>query len=255
MTQVALDEVMLREPRLLRPGMQPLGNVRVGDRTALGRGLKYYWLLGRPAAPEVSQGTASAVSGAKPLIVAGNPTRGFGATFGTGTSDIVTPASSITLPVAALTHVAKVRRNGAGGGNFGRIWQHSSSIYSYITWENASGRWAYARPGTTFGNWAWAAGTAAGSEYIIVLTMASGDTDPVVYIISGGSVTIPTITRLQAGSGYSEAAGTLSIGNRASDLARVFDGQIEWVGIWDRVLSSGDVLALAADQFQALVPA
>lgn len=169
--------------------------------------------------------------------------RGFGTTFGLGTTDIITTAHS--GPVAATqSFAAWVWINGGGGNNLGRVIAYD--LGCMICMSTVSSMQFNATFDTTSGNWFWTA-PATGAWHHVVLTYDAGSTsnDPVVYV-DGASVSVGE-TSAPVGT-YTGATGSMNIGNRNAGGAsrdRVWDGKLAEVAYWNVVLTASEARALA----------
>lgn len=179
--------------------------------------------------------------------------RGFGATYGVG------PTDSIEIPYSThgtqRTYAAWCYRNGAGGGNLGRIFDKRTSgaeselVHFYETesrfkflrlWSSQMGKWSIS---DTIGTGAW---------FWIAVTYDSGSTaNNAVFWLNGSK---PTTLRETAPSGsLINNADNYVIGNRKSDNARAWDGMIAEFAIWDRILADAELEALADGYSPALI--
>jgi hypothetical protein len=166
--------------------------------------------------------------------------RGFGATVGGGTTDIIT--SALTSRPTQRSYHLWFNRAGAGGANAGRLWDAPtttdlcfvSDVAGQVNfqrkWSVASGAWFITEP-------------SAGSWYALGISYDGGaDTnDPVMYI-NGAS---QSVTETVAPSGtFDTTTSAYSIGNRASDGVRVFNGTIAEFAVWDAILTAPEFAAL-----------
>lgn len=170
--------------------------------------------------------------------------RGFGATLGTATTDLITTA--LTSEATTRSWAIRANRNGAGGGGQPRLWTKGTSTASSDTllWDDTANiltihlYWS-----TQYGIWTVAEPSDAAWHHILV-TYDGGSTDnnPVVYV-DGTSV---SVTRATAPTGTRGTNGLAHlIGNKASQ-ANVFDGLLAEFAVWDAILTSAEAAALGA---------
>lgn len=169
--------------------------------------------------------------------------RGFGSTFGAGTTDIVRiNYSSTILAVASFSCWYYV--NGAGGANTGNLFRRDSGVTWAVAMNSSTTSMLFVPAfSTTSGNWSWT--NAAGRWQHILLTYDGSSTanNPVVYL-DGALVSVSRNTA-PVGTFQGTASSTF-IGNR-TDGTRNFDGMVAHVVVWNGVtLSAGDAVALAS---------
>lgn len=154
--------------------------------------------------------------------------RGFGSTRGVGGTDAI--AATVTLtPLQRIATFCYFKRNGSGGGGFGRIWDVASGtaglyfdsgsteiIFQY-TFSGATGLWRVACPST-----AW---HSIGVDY----DPSSTANDPVIYI-DGVSVSV-TESVAPSGTGSTDGSSALRWGNRSAG-DRGWDGDLARIGWW-----------------------
>lgn len=172
---------------------------------------------------------------------------GFGATLGTGTTDVVVTA--LTAHAAQRTYVFLYNRNGAGGNNQGRIFDKrnnggtNSELCFYDStagvltfqrvWSGATGTWT-ANGGTITSTGVW-------NHIVITYDSSSTANNPVIYV-NGSSV---GVTRTVAPSGtIVNNNEPYHIGNLGQQI-RVFDGRIAEFSVLDEIAGATDALAWA----------
>lgn len=176
--------------------------------------------------------------------------RGFGATDGAGSTDSIVLANT-TLYSPITLHWWFTRRS-VGGGGIGRLFQKATTgdtgprlfafsnppdelrlLYPWTTSAGGNAEWRITAPAASATTW-----------HALTMTYDDSSTsnDPVFWV-DGSSV---SVTEAVAPSG-SPSASTEAwvLGNRKSDNARVWDGQIAQFAVWDRILSNADIAALA----------
>lgn len=179
---------------------------------------------------------------------------GFGTTYGTGTTDMLTGG---VLPVSATkarSVFTSVYYNSTGGGGLGRIYQNATGT------GVSAGESFYAN-GTTqilYNNFIVASGTictwtftttppsARWATIGISIPDTTGPATLGACYIDGKLATTATNGAVTGGVG-SNVDTNLTWGNRASDGARVFDGMIGVTHIFDTELSASDQRMLDAD--------
>jgi len=167
--------------------------------------------------------------------------RGFGATLGAGTTDIITSALT-SKPTTRSYHIWTLR-NGTGGGNFGRMWDAAGAA-DLASYDNSFTAYAFTRAWSG-GNAAWYFTTipSTGVWAGVGISYDGGSTvnDPVMYL-NGVAQSITELAN--PGGTLVTTTGAYSIGNRASDSARNWDGSLAELGVWDAILSPAEFAAL-----------
>lgn len=170
--------------------------------------------------------------------------RGFGATFGVNTTDIIKTA--FARHSQKRTYSVWTYRNNYGGSGIGRMFDkggganqtvlmyavETGSTYRFEQkWDGVIGSWAVAAPSTNI----W---------HHIAVTYDSGSVsnDPIMYVdgVSG------SVTEMDTPSGaLGTSAIPFEIGNRSSDSARNWDGMLSDFAIWDEILTPNEIRLLA----------
>lgn len=162
--------------------------------------------------------------------------RGFGATYGAGTTDGFALAD---LPgVTGRTLAGWLWQNGTGGGAAGRV----------LNANSVSDRWNANDASTMAVNTSWTSGahnvtypnggTGAWHHHAVTITATT-----IQAYVDGSSVT--TTVSSNTASGSLTTWASFSAGNRTSDGARNWDGMLAQIAVWDRVLSADEIAALA----------
>jgi hypothetical protein len=171
--------------------------------------------------------------------------RGFGSTKGAGTTD------SIEIPFSSHATLRSYSfwsfRNGNGGGGFGgtmnkqvsgaeieRIFFNTPVYWYTRKWTGSAGGQWFINPAPSAGAW---------HQNVITYNAGSIGNKPVWYV-DGVSKTVTT--QVSASGSVSSNSDNYVLGNRKTDNARVWDGMIAEFGIWDRILTAQDAVALAA---------
>jgi len=196
----------------------------------------------------------SAITGTKLVVTQGGYMRGFSATLGAGASD------SIEIPISEsiddLTIFVRATRAGAGGGNFGRVYEKrvSGAQVDALLCVNDAGQARYRASrqfsgGECVDDFAW---SVAGVPTNIVLLKRA---DP-AYI---SRLFFDGIEQVAVNSAHT--SGTLItngdnfvIGNRKSDSARAFDGLLSNFMLFRGHLDSGEIEALSENPYQIYTP-
>ncbi len=166
--------------------------------------------------------------------------RGFGATLGvSGTDRLV---SALTPVSGARTICIVAYRNGPGGGNFGRIWDNragAGDAMHALYFSNSDNKlYIQRRMGSADALWTVDAPSSGAWHAIgVSLDASSSSNDPIVYI-DGSSVTVTEVTA-PTGAGIT-STNVYWLGNRPSDIARVWDGHLAEFAAWNSILSAGD---------------
>jgi hypothetical protein len=169
--------------------------------------------------------------------------RGFAGTYGTGTSDILT-ATVASKPVR-VSYFLWTYRVSDGSSGFGRVWNSAGSLDALLTRHSTDGTYAYNRewPGT--GNVDYFFPSVAANTWASIGISFDGSTAgnlPLV-VVNGVQQTV-TDPGAPVGS-IGVTAGAYSFGNRASDLARDWDGMLgDWLRWDERLLTVQDFQAL-----------
>lgn len=170
--------------------------------------------------------------------------RGFGATDGTGASDIIT--TGLTTEHALVSYSMWIWLTGDGGGSLGRMFDKGSTVTTegrFLLYSPAaSGFRFFAGFSGTIGDWSIAT-PSTGAWHHLGLTYNGSSTvnNPIMYL-DGSSV---TVTRLVAPVGTIGASTQpYIIGNRADGL-RHWNGRLAEFAVWPgTILSAGDMTAL-----------
>jgi hypothetical protein len=225
--------------------LQPIGGVGPNPRW-LARRLVYANTLGKYASNAVT-GIKNTFAGTTVGVGRWGSVRSFN-----GSTDYVAEPFSSTS--AKRTYFIRFQADGTGGGGFGRFWDKDGPAGgdlecncffdgSTITFQQAfdGGNGVWTIPHTTTG--------AAFS--LAVVFDGTTTTDPVMYI-DGVSKTV-TETSTPAGNRYSNAEG-FSIGNRAWDQGRGWNGWLADFLMFDELLTAAEVGSLHANPYQAWQP-
>lgn len=158
--------------------------------------------------------------------------RGFGTTNGSGTTDKILSGYAGNMTTSLSFHTW-VWRTGAGGGNFGRIIDQANGVQ--IAQDNAASTYYFIAPfSTTAGVWdITAPGTGAWVSFGFRYNGAATTNDP-AFFLSGTAATI-TNEVTPVGT-FGSGTGAWTIGGRASDNARHWNGKIAEPCLWQGVL-------------------
>jgi hypothetical protein len=166
--------------------------------------------------------------------------RGFGATRGVGTTDTILSAFN-TMPSVLSVYIA-VYRNGEGGSNTGRMFDAGNKLC--LRSNNSSAANTYAIDvNSNATTWRWT--RPAASEWSSIgfsMDRTSNSNSPIVYQ-NGSSVSLTLTGAIDYTTG---TATNWAVGNRNSDKARNWDGDLAEFAVWDLILTSGEFASLAS---------
>ena len=196
----------------------------------------------------------STIVGTKKIVTQAGCARGFGATLGAGASDNVEIAFSESID--DLTIFVRATRNGAGGGNFGRVYEKrvSGAQVDALLCVNDAGQARYRASrqfsgGECVDDFGW---SPTGVPTNIVL-LKRADPAYVSRLFYDGVE--------QALVNSAHTSGTLVtntdnfvIGNRKSDSARAFDGLLSDFMLFAGHLDQGEIEALSENPYQIYAP-
>jgi hypothetical protein len=227
--------------------LQPIGGVGPNPRW-LARRLVYANTLGKYASNAVT-GIKNTFAGTSVGVGRWGSVRSFN-----GSTDYV--AEPFSRSSAKRTYFIRFQADGTGGGGFGRFWDKDGAAGgdlecncffdgSTITFQQAfdggaNGVWTI--PHTT---------TGSAFSLTVVFDGSSSSNDPVMYI-DGVSKTV-TETTAPLGNRYSNAEG-FSIGNRAWDQGRGWNGWLADFLMFDELLTASEAESLHANPYQAWQP-
>lgn len=161
-----------------------------------------------------------------------------------GSNDVVSVAPSASLNnLSAVTLSAWIRPNNAGENSFGRVLQKESGLKLYLT---SSNQVAFeVTHGTTnlkrttgsnaisYGTW----------THVVVTWTGSATASNVHIYLNGTEVGSYSTTTNGSGTRTDDSTGNLNIGNNAT-LDRSFNGLLDEIRIYNRVLSAAEIAAL-----------
>lgn len=212
------------------------------------------WVDQRSGVNLISNNAGSTITGAlrQPALLKTTSalTRGYGTTHGTGTTDILTSGA-----VAASNQRSYFwwgLRNGYGGSGVGRMFSIADVEYAYQqafsgtevfyvrAWATQAGAWYITGPSASV----W-------TSFGVTYDGNSDANDPVMYM-DGQS---KTVTELLTPTGtITGSFGAISMGNRASDSARNYDGMLGDLLLWNRILSADEFRYLHENMWRLLEP-
>lgn len=169
---------------------------------------------------------------------------GFGSTLGTGTTDRIDTGVAVTLS-GTISVLVGTNRNGAGGGSLGSFFDQRVAGTRYLTMQHDEAGVVLSFTRNYSGNVSanWKVTTPSASTDVLVGFSQDGGatTAPVIYL----NGTSQTVTTASAAVGTAAgASGVVSLGNRSSDNARVWDGTIWRLAIWNVVLPASAQISL-----------
>lgn len=170
--------------------------------------------------------------------------RGFGATFGVGSTDII--ASGFTTAISAL-HSFSIwaNINSAGGGNLGRMFAAGIGVNGTPDFfVNTTAALNYSAPfNVTRGQWSVTApAISSWHHYAVVYDGSNSLNTPLIYV-DGVSQVVGTTT---APVGiFNSTATAINIGN-SSDSSRGWNGKLAEFSLWNGVLlTAAEIVALS----------
>lgn len=180
--------------------------------------------------------------------------RGFGSTFGAGTTDLLT--TRLTTIPSKSSWSCWIYMNGNGGGTFGKAFIGSATTGIFLGANNSVPSAGSLQFGATFSTTSLSLNFSAGLrfgvwEHIGIVYDGSGAGSsfrPTCYVngvsaaLTVGADSVGTFT----------SGNALYIGNR-SDGLRNWDGMIAHLAMWNVLLSQAEVVALAAGTNPLLV--
>ncbi len=174
--------------------------------------------------------------------------RGFGATKGAGTTDLITTTYTSTSLSVFSYHIWQAK-NGDGGGNFGRHWENTNFFcFPQNASPNQVMNLTSLRSGTT-GQWQTVSGDGFPNDNVWRSAGMSYDAtnvanDPIMWV-SGVKKTVGggTITEITTPTGTVSASSTVLIGNNVGGT-RNFDGALAEFGLWNVILTDDEFIAL-----------
>jgi hypothetical protein len=161
--------------------------------------------------------------------------RGFGATLGSSTSDIITTKCTTAI-TGQRSYAVWVNTAGDGGGAFGRLWdkgatsnQESMSVgptsgwFFSVVWNSAIVQWQL---NVTPSANVW-------HHFLVAYNGTSAANNPVMYV--DGLVAANAIATAGPTGSLNTDTTAFTVGNR-TDLLRNLDGRVGSFAVWDKVL-------------------
>ncbi|MDN4061304.1 hypothetical protein QPK31_24085 [Massilia sp. YIM B02769] len=235
---------------------QPQGKLQLNRQHTLAPALRLLSLPGVHRGFDAVAQQAATTVGVKVVSTPDGAVGGFGAAVGAGSTDRITTGLVGDFPLSGRSYIFRFRRNGGGGGNLGRLfdktssgggqflmWYGSRAAISYGFYAGSSTERNIDIPGT-------ATTAAVGQDCILIVAHAyDGASSTINAYVNGQRVLNDSVV---AGVLRDAPSVPLTIGNRASDGARVWDGSIEFAGVIDLVLSPDQATALSGGIYQVL---
>jgi hypothetical protein len=243
MTQAVVDEVMLREPRLLVPQLQPVGPVKIDFSNPLTNGLVLAKLLGN------NVGTLT-VTGTRPHVFAGSHMRGFNTTYGVASTDKV----AATFPDKLVrTYAFTAVFVNYGGSGLGRLMDRASTLIIYFQSPNIQVARNYSSQSKQdqFINPL----LSTKATRLLVLDDSSGAGSAFRTRLFADGVEVARAGGIDSlGTPSLSSDNNVYIGNRAAG-DRDYNGLIGDFVVWDRLLTAAEISAYFTDPYQFLIPA
>ncbi len=169
--------------------------------------------------------------------------RGFGTTFGAGTTDIVQSGYS-TVAATNFTYGSWIWVNGAGGGSLGKLFiRQANSSNEAIGFNGVLATMKLTTAWSGGGQFHWTTPSSnAWHNLCITYNNSSSANVPVVYI---DGVSVSVTTDATPSGTYTPSATAMYIGNAAS-AARVWDGKLAEIAYWNgSLLTANECKAFA----------
>jgi len=186
--------------------------------------------------------------------------RGFDAVYGVGTTDQI--VSAVATHSTQRTYALWVWRSGAAdadAANNQRMWDKrvaGAQVDCFVydgsgdaategfsfqrLWSPVGGKWYWTK--TTFKTWV---------QVVLTYDGNSASNVPAVYY----NGVLQTLNTVGSPSGtISTNTDAYVIGNRGNDSGRCWNGRFAEFAIWDRILTAGEITALAAGKSPTLFP-
>lgn len=172
---------------------------------------------------------------------------GFGSTYGTGTSDLIT--TSFTGIPRARTYAFWSFQHGTGGSTYGRQWHQDAAFTPYsndttgtfnfeiVEW--GEGRWQFVNQ--AYDTWL---------HWLITYDSNISTNAPVVYI---NGVDAGATLNVSPGSTYTAPTANFCLGNDPTLVAN-WDGMLAEFAIWDHIMSAPEITALSKGFAPAFFP-
>lgn len=176
--------------------------------------------------------------------------RGFGSTRGSGTTDRIVTA--LTTNNSVRSYAIWANRNGTGGGGLGRMFDKNNGTAEAALYYSGGSNYSFTRWWSTSpGEWAFTAPSTGAFRHIgVSYDQSSTANDPVIYV--SGSAVSTTEAQTPVGTVVSGSAAH-TLGNRQSDNARNWDGDLAEFAAWDAILTAEEFASLAAGMSPLLV--
>lgn len=201
-----------------------------------------------------------------PLANTANPTRrpahkvgitsGFGSTDGSGTGHYQSGAFLPFPRSGTRSIVSHFKALSQGSNSFGRIFQNTSgsgiaSAGDEALFENAANGFSYTRndASTAASQWNIASALVTGVGWVSVGVSCVFGSNPLMYV-NGVSQTVTNQATAATSSVPASGGFTIAFGNRPSDVARSWDGQIGVTLFFDGLLNGDEHLQLARNPWQ-----
>jgi hypothetical protein len=168
--------------------------------------------------------------------------RGFGATRGSASTDRI--ATAVTSSNSVRTYAFWMKANSYT--DLMRIMaKHNATETERIVYEAASGNLTYfRRHATANGNWlinGSTISTGTWAHYALTYDSSNNANDPIWY---RNGVAVGTTELVTPSGAVTTNAEAIWWGNRQSDAARVLDGDLAEMAIWNAVLDASEIVSL-----------
>jgi hypothetical protein len=232
---------------------QPSQVPQLNRANPLTQGISVAQVLGATRQYDAASNKLSVSVGTKTVPYSGGVASGFGSTVGVGTTDKV--ATPLALAITNRSYYFRAMRRAGGGGGLGRLFDKTNGGTGQILYVNDST--GNIVSSTYIGSVEithTATAPATGTWFDVVVTVATTSTTTTTQIYLNGVPVLDT-TSTPGGSRNDAASTVLTIGNRASDNARNWDGLIAFAVVWERLLTPAEARAVASNPWQLFQPA
>lgn len=166
---------------------------------------------------------------------------GFGATFGTATTDKL--LTTLTQDPTQLSFFIRTIFNGAGGGSLGRLFDAGGLILSYFQFSGGQNRFVFERAfSTTKGFWQVPGPTVTGGQSSWGGSYDKSLTTNVPALYFNGTLRSAAFSQTPVGTATANSS-PFYVGNRA-DGTRNWDGVHSEFAVWSTLLTAAEFAAL-----------
>lgn len=171
--------------------------------------------------------------------------RGFGSTFGAGTTDLI--ETNFNAPLATnISYSLWFYLNAVGGGTFGHaisINTNSPTRFGLLDSDSLTSLGVYLPWSTTAGQWDFTIPVAqAWTNVVLTYSGSSTANTPIIYV---NGIPASVVLATSPSGSYGTGGGNLYLGNWSTG-ARNWDGMLAHFALWNgAILTAGEALSLA----------